>query len=52
MQKMLWTIFVILLVLWLVGLVSSYTMGGFIHLLLVLAVIVLIVNLITGRRTV
>jgi hypothetical protein len=49
---MLWTIFVILLVLWLVGLVSSYTMGGFIHLLLVLAVIVLIVNLITGRRTV
>ena len=36
---MLWTIFVILLVLWLVGLVSSYTMGGFIHLLLVLAVI-------------
>lgn len=49
---MLWTIFVILLVLWLVGLVSSYTMGGFIHLLLVLAVIVLIVNLITGRRRV
>ena len=49
---MLWTIFVILLVLWLVGLVSSYTMGGFIHLLLVLAVIVLIANLITGRRTV
>jgi hypothetical protein len=49
---MLWTILVILLVLWLVGLVSSYTMGGFIHLLLVLAVIVLIVNLITGRRTV
>jgi hypothetical protein len=49
---MLWTIFVILLVLWLIGLVSSYTMGGFIHLLLVLAVIVLIVNLITGRKTV
>src|SRR5436305_12976577 len=49
---MLWTIFVILLVLWLVGLVSSYTMGGFIHLLLVLAVVVLIINLITGRRTV
>ena len=49
---MLWTIFVVLLVLWLVGLVSSYTMGGFIHLLLVLAVIVLIFNLITGRRTV
>jgi hypothetical protein len=50
--KMLWTIFVILLVLWLVGLVSSYTMGGFIHLLLVLAVIVLIINLLTGRRVV
>jgi hypothetical protein len=49
---MLWTIFVILLVLWLVGLVSSYTMGGFIHLLLVLAVIVLVINLITGRRAV
>ena len=49
---MLWTIFVILLVLWLVGLVSSYTFGGFIHLLLVLAVIVLIINLVTGRSTV
>jgi Family of unknown function (DUF5670) len=49
---MLWTIFVILLVLWLVGLVSSYTLGGFIHLLLVLAVVVLIINLISGRRTV
>jgi Family of unknown function (DUF5670) len=49
---MLWTIFVVLLVLWLVGLVSSYTLGGFIHLLLILAVVVLIVNLISGRRTV
>ena len=49
---MLWTIFVILLVLWLIGLVSSYTFGGFIHLLLVLAVIVLVINLLTGRRTV
>ena len=49
---MLWTIFVILLVLWLVGLVSSYTMGGFIHLLLVVAVVVLIINLVTGRRAV
>ena len=48
---MLWTIFVILLVLWLVGLVSSYTLGGFIHLFLVLAVIILIINLVTGRRT-
>jgi len=47
---MLWTIFVILLVLWLVGLVSSYTLGGFIHLLLVAAVIVLILQLISGRR--
>lgn len=49
---MLWTIFVVLLVLWLLGVVSSYTMGGFIHLLLVLAVIALIFQLITGRRTV
>jgi hypothetical protein len=48
---MLWTIFVILLVMWLLGLVSSYTFGGFIHLLLVLAVIVLIINLLSGRRT-
>lgn len=46
---MLWTLFVILLVLWLLGLVSSYTLGGFIHLLLVLAVIVLVVNLLSGR---
>jgi len=48
--SMLWTIFVILLVLWLLGLVSSYTLGGFIHLLLVLAVVVLIINLLQGRR--
>lgn len=47
---MLWTIVVILLVLWLLGLVSSYTMGGFIHLLLVLAIIMIVVNLIQGRR--
>jgi Family of unknown function (DUF5670) len=47
---MLWTIFVILLVLWLFGLVSSYTLGGFVHLLLVIAVIVLVVQLIQGRR--
>ena len=47
---MLWTIFVILLVLWLLGLVSSYTMGGFIHNLLVIAVVVLILQLISGRR--
>ena len=49
---MLWTIFVILLVLWLVGVVSSYTLGGFIHILLLLAVIVLIFNLVSGRRSV
>jgi hypothetical protein len=47
---MLWTIFVILLVLWLLGLVSSYTLGGFIHLLLVIAIVILIINLIQGRR--
>ena len=49
---MLWTIFVILLILWLVGMVSSYTFGGFIHLLLVVALVMLIINLISGRRTV
>jgi hypothetical protein len=49
---MLWTIFVILLILWLVGVVSSYTMGGFIHLLLVIALVVLLINLISGRRPV
>ena len=49
---MLWTIFVILLVLWLLGMVSSYTLGGFVHVLLVLAVIVLVVRLIQGRRVV
>jgi hypothetical protein len=48
---MLWTIFVILLVLWLLGLVSSYTLGGFIHILLVIAIVILIINLIGGRRT-
>lgn len=48
---MLWTIFVILLVLWFLGLVTSYTLGGFIHILLVLAVITLIFNLISGRRS-
>jgi hypothetical protein len=46
---MLWTIVVILIVLWLLGLVSSYTLGGFIHILLVLAIIVVVVNLIQGR---
>ncbi len=47
---MLWAIFLILLVLWLIGLVSSYTMGGFIHVLLVVAVIVLIIRLVSGRK--
>jgi hypothetical protein len=47
---MLWTIFVILLVLWLIGVVSSYTLGGFIHILLVIALVVLVIQLITGRR--
>lgn len=50
--KMLWTIFVILMVLWLLGLVSSYTIGGFIHILLVLALAVLLINVIQGRRVV
>jgi hypothetical protein len=49
---MLWTIFVILLVLWLLGLVTSYTLGGFIHILLILAVAILLIQLITGRRAV
>jgi Family of unknown function (DUF5670) len=48
--NMLWTLFVILLVLWLLGVVSSYTMGGFIHILLVLALIALVFQLISGRR--
>jgi Family of unknown function (DUF5670) len=47
---MLWTIFVILLVLWLLGVVTSYTLGGFIHVLLVIAVIMAVMQLIQGRR--
>jgi Family of unknown function (DUF5670) len=47
---MLWTIFVILLVLWLLGLVTSYTLGGFIHLLLVIAVVVVLIRIIQGRK--
>jgi hypothetical protein len=50
--NMLWTIFVILLILWLLGLVSGYALGGFIHILLVIAVVILIINLIQGRRVV
>ena len=49
---MLWTIFVILLVLWLLGVVSSYTLGGYIHVLLVVAVILAVMQLIQGRRAV
>lgn len=47
---MLWTIAVILIVLWALGLVSAYTLGGFIHLLLVLAIIVVLIRVIQGRR--
>jgi Family of unknown function (DUF5670) len=49
---MLWTIFVILIVLWLLGLVTSYTMGGFIHILLVLAIVVVLIRVIQGRRAI
>ena len=49
---MLWTIFVILLVLWLLGMVSSYTLGGFIHILLVIALVVLLLRIIQGRSPV
>jgi hypothetical protein len=49
---MLWTIFVILLVLWALGMVSSYTMGGFIHILLVVAIVILLIRVIQGRRVV
>lgn len=48
--SMLWTIAVILIVLWAVGLVSAYTLGGFIHVLLVLAIIIVLVRIIQGRR--
>src|SRR5581483_4398227 len=51
-NKMLLTIFVILLVLWLLGLITSYTLGGFIHILLVIALVVLLIQLISGRRPV
>jgi hypothetical protein len=49
-SAMLWTITIVLFILWVLGLVSSYTLGGWIHILLVLAVIVLIFNLLQGRR--
>jgi hypothetical protein len=49
---MLWTLFIVLLVLWLLGVISSYTLGGFIHLLLVLAVLALIFQLLSDRHSV
>jgi Family of unknown function (DUF5670) len=51
-NTMLWTIFVILLVLWALGMITSYSMGGLIHILLVVAVVILLINLIQGRRAV
>jgi hypothetical protein len=51
-RAMLWTLFVVLLVLWFLGVVSSYTLGGFIHVLLVLALIAVVLQLIQGRRVV
>ncbi len=49
---MLWTVFVVLLVLWLLGIVSSYTLGGFIHILLVLAIAIMCIRIIQGRKPV
>ena len=49
---MLWTIFIVLLVLWLLGMVTSYTMGGFIHILLVIAIVVVLIRVIQGQRPV
>ncbi|MBI4459006.1 MAG: lmo0937 family membrane protein [Acidobacteria bacterium] len=49
---MLWTIFMILMIMWLLGMVSSYTIGGFIHLLLILAIAVLLIRVIQGRPVV
>jgi len=49
---MLWMLFIILLILWLLGLVTSYTLGGFIHILLVFALVILLLQLLSGRRTV
>jgi hypothetical protein len=51
-RAMLYTLAVVLLILWVLGLVSSYTMGGFIHILLVVAVVVILVNFISGRRSI
>ena len=49
---MLWTVFLVLIVLWMLGVVSSYTLGGFVHVLLVLAIIALVIQLVQGRRVV
>jgi Family of unknown function (DUF5670) len=49
---MLWTIFVVLVILWLLGLVSGYTLGGFIHVLLIVAIVVVLIRVISGRRPV
>jgi hypothetical protein len=51
-SRLLWTIFVVLLVLWAFGLATSYTMGGFIHILLVLAIVVVLIRVIQGRRVI
>ncbi|PYU02789.1 MAG: lmo0937 family membrane protein [Acidobacteria bacterium] len=51
-MDLLWTIAVILLILWLLGMVSSYTLGGFVHILLVLAIVVVLIRVIQGRRVV
>jgi hypothetical protein len=51
-DKMLWTIAVILIVLWLLGLVSSYTMGGFIHILIVIAIVVVLIRIIQGKKVI
>jgi hypothetical protein len=49
---MLWTLVIVLLVLWLLGLVTAYTLGGFIHVLLVIALVLVLINLLQGRRTI
>ena len=49
---MLWTICVILFLLWALGMLTSYTLGGFVHILLVLALVVVVINLLQGRRTI
>ena len=51
-MDLLWTVAIILLILWLLGMVSSYTLGGFVHILLVLAIIVILIRVIQGRRPV